>query len=221
MKGWIYVISNKAMPNLIKVGHSTKDPQLRAQELDHTGAPHPYLVEYEMLIEEPSKLERQVHKVLSSVHERKEWFRCTAEEAIAAIQLAAGGRAINESFKRAERHKVEGIRQQRDAAQTERRVDEERRRTLSYHPVQISGSTSADPDTRNSQLDGTTDESKRFTFVLHGLGVSFMLLFVAASVVDGHLRGTLGKLTFVVGAVWFTWLCTGFIRPLIEDWKRK
>jgi hypothetical protein len=50
MKGWVYVISNKAMEGLIKVGHSTKDPELRAQELDHTGSPHPYIVEYEMLI---------------------------------------------------------------------------------------------------------------------------------------------------------------------------
>ena len=26
LKGWIYVISNKALPGLVKVGYSTKDP---------------------------------------------------------------------------------------------------------------------------------------------------------------------------------------------------
>jgi hypothetical protein len=37
MKGWVYIISNKAMPDLVKVGFSTKDPQLRAQEFDNAG----------------------------------------------------------------------------------------------------------------------------------------------------------------------------------------
>ena len=43
MKGWVYVISNQAMPDLVKVGFSTKDPTLRASELNHTGSPHPYV----------------------------------------------------------------------------------------------------------------------------------------------------------------------------------
>jgi len=38
MKGWVYVISNKAMSGLVKVGYSTKDPELRAAELSHTAS---------------------------------------------------------------------------------------------------------------------------------------------------------------------------------------
>ncbi|KFC76184.1 GIY-YIG nuclease family protein [Massilia sp. LC238] len=45
MKGWVYVITNKAIPDLVKVGYSRKDPELRAAELNNTGAPHPYMVE--------------------------------------------------------------------------------------------------------------------------------------------------------------------------------
>jgi len=37
MKGWVYVITNKAMPSLVKVGFLTKDPGLRAKELGNTG----------------------------------------------------------------------------------------------------------------------------------------------------------------------------------------
>jgi hypothetical protein len=44
MKGYVYVISNAAMPNYIKVGFSTKDPASRAQELG-TGSPFSYQVE--------------------------------------------------------------------------------------------------------------------------------------------------------------------------------
>ena len=64
MKGWVYIISNPAMPGLVKVGHSTKDPELRARELNNTGTPHPYTVEYEMLIEDPFRVEQQTHNAL-------------------------------------------------------------------------------------------------------------------------------------------------------------
>lgn len=60
MKGWVYVISNKSMPELVKVGYSTKDPDLRAMELNNTGAPHPYTVNYELLIENPREIEQTV-----------------------------------------------------------------------------------------------------------------------------------------------------------------
>ncbi|MEK6725095.1 MAG: GIY-YIG nuclease family protein [Deltaproteobacteria bacterium] len=102
MKGWVYVISNKAMEGIIKVGHSTKDPELRAQELNHTGSPHPYTVEYEMLIEEPYRVEQAAHKVLSEFHEGKEWFRCTPEQAVSAIRQVAGNKQILENFTRPE-----------------------------------------------------------------------------------------------------------------------
>ena len=111
MKGWVYVITNKAMPGLVKVGYSTKDPELRAAELNHTGAPHPYLVEYELLIEEPYTVEQKTHKLLSSKREAKEWFRCSPEEAVAAIKQIAGNNTINETYKRAERAKAEALHQ--------------------------------------------------------------------------------------------------------------
>lgn len=112
MKGWIYVISNRAMPGLVKVGYSTNDPEQRAQELNHTGSPHPYRVEYELLIDEPFHVEQRVHKMLSSKREAKEWFKCTSEEAIAAIKQVAGSGSITETYKGAERAKAEALYQQ-------------------------------------------------------------------------------------------------------------
>jgi hypothetical protein len=50
MKGWVYIITNKAMPDLIKVGFSSKDPELRAREFGGTHSPHPFIVEYEGLV---------------------------------------------------------------------------------------------------------------------------------------------------------------------------
>lgn len=109
IKGWVYVISNKAMDGILKVGHSTKDPELRAQELNHTGSPHPYEVEYEILVEEPYRVEQAVHKTLYKYREGKEWFRCTPEQAILAIKQVSGDKLILENFKLADRKKSEEL----------------------------------------------------------------------------------------------------------------
>jgi hypothetical protein len=130
MKGWVYVISNRAMPGLVKVGYSAKDPELRAAELNNTGSPHPYVVEYEVLIAEPYQVEQGTHKYLHKVREGKEWFRCDAEEAIAAIRRAANGAAIGENFKRADREKAESIRREREAEEQRQKAAAERLRAI-------------------------------------------------------------------------------------------
>ena len=99
MKGWVYVITNKAMPGLVKVGYSMKDPEMRAAELDHTGSPNPYVVGYEVLVEDPRDVETTIHSRLGSQNAGKEWFRCSLEEAIRAIQAEVGTRALYENIK--------------------------------------------------------------------------------------------------------------------------
>jgi hypothetical protein len=125
MKGWVYVISNKAMPGMVKVGYSMQDPELRARELDHTGTPHPYVVEYDILIEgDLDQVEQHIHHDLSSYLEGKEWFRCTPEQAIIAIRQVAKEIAITESFKKAGREKAETLEREREieiARQEEKR----------------------------------------------------------------------------------------------------
>lgn len=96
IRGWVYVITNKAMPGLIKVGYSTKDPQIRAGELNHTGSPHPYSVEYDVLVSNPKNFEAKVHSALINKREGKEWFRCPVREAIEAIRVVTDGQAIVE-----------------------------------------------------------------------------------------------------------------------------
>jgi hypothetical protein len=86
IRGWIYIITNSAMPDLVKVGYSTKDPVLRARELANTGAPRPYEVLYDALVDDPRSIESSVHAQLLERREGKEWFRCTPSEALAAIR---------------------------------------------------------------------------------------------------------------------------------------
>lgn len=86
------------MPDIVKVGYSTKDPSLRAEELNNTGSPHPYFVEFEILTEDPFHVEQKAHKILSENHEKKEWFRCTVEAAVKAIKQAAGKSILFENI---------------------------------------------------------------------------------------------------------------------------
>jgi ribosomal protein S27E len=98
MRGWVYIITNKAMPSLVKIGFSTKDPIIRAEELNHTGSPHSYEVAYDALIMHPQQIEQQVHKLLEEKREGKEWFKCTIGDAIAAIKKIAAGGVIIEKY---------------------------------------------------------------------------------------------------------------------------
>jgi hypothetical protein len=99
MKGWVYIITNKAMPDLVKVGFSTKDPEKRADELYSTGVPHRYVVEYDALVDNPYGVEQKAHKLLKNYIENKEWFRCDIIKAVAAIREAAENTIIHESIK--------------------------------------------------------------------------------------------------------------------------
>ncbi len=89
VRGWIYVLANRAMPGLVKVGFSMKDPTLRAQELQGTGIPHPFLVTYEALVHDPQDLEQRVHRRLSAHREAKEFFVCDPLTAVNAIRAEA------------------------------------------------------------------------------------------------------------------------------------
>ncbi len=90
IRGWVYIIENDAMPGILKVGFSTKDPAFRAKDLAGTGSPHPFRVVYDALVFEPESVEGIAHTKLRSKREGKEWFRCSRIEAIEVIRASAG-----------------------------------------------------------------------------------------------------------------------------------
>ena len=120
------MMSNKSMPGLVKVGFSTKDPDLRAQGLNHTGTPHPYVVDYEALVQNPYEVEQRTHVQLLDYSEGKEWFRCPAEVAIAAIKYVVSDNILHENFRKADRAVVEAKRQNDRSAAEHARLERER-----------------------------------------------------------------------------------------------
>lgn len=85
--GYVYVLSNKTMPGLVKIGHTLKTPSERARELSHaTGVPTPFVVETAVYIRgNPELVERAVHAEFSKARKGKEFFKigvAGAEDAI-------------------------------------------------------------------------------------------------------------------------------------------
>lgn len=90
VRGWVYVISNRAMPKLVKVGFSERDPVNRANELGSgTEVPFRFEVIYDALVYSPYEVEQHVHRRLADVRAGKEWFECDWLDAIGAVRAAA------------------------------------------------------------------------------------------------------------------------------------
>lgn len=77
MAGWVYIMSNPSMPNLIKIGRSSREPlSARAAELSSsTGVPSDFKVEYQALIRDEFEGERLLHGVFAENRYRKEFFK--------------------------------------------------------------------------------------------------------------------------------------------------
>lgn len=89
-QGYIYVLVNSAMPDLVKVGKTTRKPSDRANELSGvTGIPTPFIVAYELKVKNCSEAEKFVHAFLSNngfrVSNNREFFKAPAYEAVNAI----------------------------------------------------------------------------------------------------------------------------------------
>jgi len=76
------------MPDLLKIGFSTKEPTERADKLFTTGVPSPFEVAYSCAVENPAKIEKRVHRNLSRYRHRKdrEFFKCDTSVAIKALE---------------------------------------------------------------------------------------------------------------------------------------
>ena len=82
-------MSNPSFPDLIKIGKSKKDPTTdRVSELNQTGVPEPFKVEYYAFVEDEDYLEQAVHRYFDAQRPNKsrEFFTVDCAEAIVIIR---------------------------------------------------------------------------------------------------------------------------------------
>lgn len=90
VEGTVYILSNPAMPGLLKVGFTLRDAALRAAELSGaTGVPTGFVIEWTLPVEgDPNTVEQAAHARLANVSAGKEFFRAPLSRAKAACLAA-------------------------------------------------------------------------------------------------------------------------------------
>ena len=88
--GCVYILTNKAMPDLIKIGYTTRTAKERAHELYEgvTGVPLPFEIAHKFPCENPEQLEGEMHRKLDKhrVNPNREFFEYPADDAYQILQ---------------------------------------------------------------------------------------------------------------------------------------
>ena len=91
--GWVYILTNPAMPGLVKIGLTTRNPSARSAELTAaTGVPLPFVIAWSRAVSDCAYVESAVHRMLDDrrVSGKREFFRCNVATARQVIEAAAG-----------------------------------------------------------------------------------------------------------------------------------
>lgn len=91
--GYLYLLVNPSMPGLVKIGKTNRTPDQRASELaSATGVPEPFILLYELLVQDADEAERWVHGRLEDWGKRhsenREFFAVAPTEAVELMQQA-------------------------------------------------------------------------------------------------------------------------------------
>lgn len=91
-KGIVYVLTNSAMPGLVKIGMTTRESiDSRMKELYSTGVPVPFDCVYacEVKISDCAKIEKALHKAFepNRINANREFFSIKPEQATAILEL--------------------------------------------------------------------------------------------------------------------------------------
>ena len=90
-EGVVYVLTNPAMPGIVKIGKTTRGMSARLNELYSTGVPLPFECAYAARVDDESKVERAFHQAFGPyrINPRREFFDIHPEQAIALLELMA------------------------------------------------------------------------------------------------------------------------------------
>ena len=86
----VYVLTNPAMPGLVKIGHTTQeDANVRIGQLYTTGVPVPFDLAFACKVQNAEDVEQALHTAFAPnrINPRREFFRIEPEQAIAILRL--------------------------------------------------------------------------------------------------------------------------------------
>lgn len=86
----VYVVTNPAMPGLVKIGYTSQaDAKNRIAQLYGTGVPVPFDLEYAARVDNAENVEEALHTAFAPyrINPKREFFRIEPEQAIAILRL--------------------------------------------------------------------------------------------------------------------------------------
>ena len=90
--GIVYVLTNEAMPGLVKIGRTSRETvDVRLRELFSTGVPLPFDCAYACRVENDVEVERRFHEAFGPyrLSAQREFFQIEPQQAIALLELLA------------------------------------------------------------------------------------------------------------------------------------
>lgn len=90
MPSIVYILTNEAMPGLVKIGLTT-DLKTRVSQLYSTGVPLPFNCEYAAVVADASTVEKALHIAFGDkrLHDRREFFEIDPVQARVVLELLA------------------------------------------------------------------------------------------------------------------------------------
>lgn len=93
-RGYVYILKNPYVPELVKIGYTDRQPQTRAEELSQaTGVPGKWQVHHSFRVRHAHQWEQKIFAHLSKYRETGEFFRLApevAQDKINSYLLAQG-----------------------------------------------------------------------------------------------------------------------------------
>lgn len=110
--GYVYILINPGFPGMVKIGHTTRDPEERARELHGTGVPFPFVIAYRGKLEEYyAEAEQEIHNRLkdSRANNNREFFNLSLEYAIPVVMEVVQSYQNREEIEKREKEKQKQI----------------------------------------------------------------------------------------------------------------
>lgn len=85
--GFVYVMINPAIPNLVKIGRTTRAASARAKQLRGTAIPEDFIVVYDELVTDCESVEERIHQRFDDRRYRanREFFQISIREAVRGL----------------------------------------------------------------------------------------------------------------------------------------
>lgn len=90
--GIVYILTNDAMPGMVKIGKTTRDIELRMKDLYCSGVPLPFECYYAKRFDNYNDIEKNMHNIFSDkrINMNREFFEVEPERIVTALQYIPG-----------------------------------------------------------------------------------------------------------------------------------